>query len=124
MRAGDRAVSRSAYKEAAAHFSAGLRLADALSVPADRTRRQLDFLLKLGPALMVTRGLQSAEADNVFGRAADRRKAQRLHGTVQGEVEFVAQRQYQAQDGFGARPGARAGEPVQRSGDGELLLEA
>ena len=73
---------------------------------------------------MVTRGLQSAEAENVFGRAADRRKAQRLHGTVQGEVEFVAQRQYQAQDGSGARPGARAGEPVQRSGDGELLLEA
>jgi hypothetical protein len=33
-------------------------------------------------------------------------------------------RQYQAQDGFGARPGARAGEPVQRSGDGGLLLEA
>ena len=33
MRAGDRAVSRSAYQEAVAHFSAGLRLADALPDP-------------------------------------------------------------------------------------------
>ena len=30
MRAGDRAVSRSAYQEAIAHFSAGLKLAEAL----------------------------------------------------------------------------------------------
>ena len=40
MRAGDRAVSRSAYQEEVAHFSAGLRLADALPDPADQARRQ------------------------------------------------------------------------------------
>ena len=71
MRAGDRAVSRSAYQEAVAHFSAGLKLADALPDPADRKRRALDFLLKLGPALMVTRGLQSAEVEDPLGRAAE-----------------------------------------------------
>ena len=56
MRAGDRALSRSAYQEAVAHFSAGLKLADALPDSPERMRRQLDFLLKLGPALMVARG--------------------------------------------------------------------
>ena len=53
MRAGDQAVSRSAYPEAGAHFSAGLKLAEGLP-PQDRMRRQLDFLLKLGSALVVT----------------------------------------------------------------------
>ena len=71
MRAGDRAVSRSAYQEAAAHFSAGLKLAEALPEPADRTRRQLDLLLKLGPTLMVARGLQNAEAEDAYRRASE-----------------------------------------------------
>jgi predicted ATPase len=62
MRAGDRAVSRSAYQEEVAHFSAGLRLADALPDPADQVRRQLDFLLKLGPALMVVRGCRAPKS--------------------------------------------------------------
>ncbi|MFZ3307860.1 MAG: adenylate/guanylate cyclase domain-containing protein, partial [Xanthobacteraceae bacterium] len=71
MRAGDRAVSRSAYQEAVAHFSAGLKSADTLPEAADRTRRQLDFLLKLGPALMVARGMQSLEAEDACRRAAE-----------------------------------------------------
>src|SRR5215831_3502443 len=54
MRAGDRAVSRSAYTEAIAHFSMGLKEAEKLPDAAERMRRKLDFLLKLGPALMVT----------------------------------------------------------------------
>jgi predicted ATPase len=40
MRAGDRAVSRSAYKEAIAHFSVGLKLVESLPQSADRMRRQ------------------------------------------------------------------------------------
>jgi hypothetical protein len=71
MRAGDRAVSRSAYKEAIAHFSAGLKLAEALPQLADRERRQLDFLVKLGPALMVARGMESVEAEDACRRAAE-----------------------------------------------------
>ena len=36
MRAGDRAVSRSAYQEAVAHFSAGLKSAEALPIRGSR----------------------------------------------------------------------------------------
>jgi class 3 adenylate cyclase/tetratricopeptide (TPR) repeat protein len=69
MRAGDRAVSRSAYQEAIAHFSTGLKLAEGLAETAPRMRRQLDFLLKLGPALMIMRGMQSADVEDVYRRA-------------------------------------------------------
>jgi len=71
MRAGDRAVSRSAYEEAIAHFSVGLKLAEALPQSNDRMRRQLDFLVKLGPALMVARGMGSAEVEGACVRAAE-----------------------------------------------------
>jgi tetratricopeptide (TPR) repeat protein len=125
MRAGDRAVSRSAYQEAVAHFSAGLKLADALPDPVDQTRRKLDFLLKLGPALMVTRGLQSAEAEDAFSRAAE-------IGDRQGDASAL----YKAKWGLWLNANIRrktalardrARELVtlaQRSGDGDLLLEA
>ena len=71
MRAGDQAVNHSAYKEAIAHFSAGLKIAETLPDAADRKRRHLDFLLKLGPALMVVHGMQSAEVEHTFRRAAE-----------------------------------------------------
>jgi predicted ATPase len=70
-KAGDQALSRSAYTEAVAHFSASLKWADALLDPADRMRRQLDFLVKLGPALMVARGYGSAEVEDACQRAAE-----------------------------------------------------
>ena len=70
MRAGERAVSRAAYTEAIAHFSIGLSEAEKLPEAAERMRCQLDFLLKLGPALMVTR-LGSVEAENAFQKAAE-----------------------------------------------------
>jgi len=125
MRAGDRAVERSAYQEAVAHFSAGLRLADALPHPADQTRRQLDFLLQLGPAVMMTRGMQSAEAENVFSRAAEISE-RRGDSTALYKAKWnlwlnanIRRETALARD--------RARELLtlsQRSGDGELLLEA
>jgi tetratricopeptide (TPR) repeat protein len=69
MRAGERAVSRAAYTEAIAHFSIGLKEAEKLPDGAERTRRKLEFLLKLGPALMVTHGMQSAKAEDVYKEA-------------------------------------------------------
>jgi class 3 adenylate cyclase/tetratricopeptide (TPR) repeat protein len=125
MRAGDRAVSRSAYQEAAGHFSAGLKLAEALPEPADRMRRQLDFLLKLGPALMVIRGMQSAEAEDAYRRAAD------IGETLEDGTSV-----YKAKWGLWLNANVRrktalaldrASELVtlaQRSGDGDLLFEA
>ena len=70
-RAGDHAVHRSAYKEAIAHFTAGLKSAEALPDERERMRRQLELLLKLGPALGVLHGLQSAEAEDAYRRAAE-----------------------------------------------------
>jgi class 3 adenylate cyclase/tetratricopeptide (TPR) repeat protein len=125
MRAGDQAVSRSAYQEAVAHFSAGLKAAETLPKPEERMRRQLDFLLKLGPALMVARGMQSAEAEDVYRRASE-------IGTAIGDDAAT----YKAKWGLWLNANLRrktalardrAGELLtlaQHSGDGDLLLEA
>jgi class 3 adenylate cyclase/predicted ATPase/energy-coupling factor transporter ATP-binding protein EcfA2 len=125
MRAGDRAVSRSAYNEAIAHFSTGLKLAEALSQPADRVRRQLDFLVKLGPALMVARGMGSAEVEDACRRAAEIGEALDDRSAV-----------FKAKWGLWLNANVRrktalardrANELVtlaRRSGDGDQLLEA
>jgi class 3 adenylate cyclase/tetratricopeptide (TPR) repeat protein/energy-coupling factor transporter ATP-binding protein EcfA2 len=125
MRAGDRAVSRSGYKEAIAHFSIGLRLAEALPQPADRVGRQLNFLVKLGPALMVARGMGSAEVEDACRRAAEIGEALGDHSAV-----------FKAKWGLWLNANVRrktaiardrANELVTlagRSGDGDQLLEA
>jgi tetratricopeptide (TPR) repeat protein len=124
MRAGDQAASRSAYAEAVAHFSAGLKLAGALPTQ-DGMPRRLDFQLKLGSALVVLRGLQSVEVEDAYTRASE--ISEKLgDGT----------RSFQAKWGLWINANLRrktalardrAGELValaQRSGDGEQLLEA
>ena len=125
MRAGDRAVSRSAYKEAIAHFSVGLKLAETLPQSADRVRRQLDFLVKLGPALMVARGIGSAEVEDACRRAAE------IGETLDDRAAV-----YKAKWGLWLNANVRrkttlardrANELMtlaQRSGDGDQLLEA
>ena len=124
MRAGDQAVSRSAYPEAIAHFSAGLKLAEALPLQ-DRPRRQLDFLLKLGSALAVARGLNSAEMEEAYIKASEI-----------GEQLGDGTRSFQAKWGLWINANLRrktalardrASELVtlaRRSGDDEQLLEA
>jgi len=125
MRAGDRALARSAYPEAVANFTAGLKLADALPESADRLRRQLDFLLKLGPALNIVRSLQSAEAEAVYRRASEISK--RLGD---GAASYKAKWGLWLNANLRRRTALareRAGELValaQRSGDSDLLLEA
>ena len=125
MHAGDRAISRSAYKEAIAHFSAALKIAETLPDAADRKRRQLDFLLKLGPALMAVRGTQSAEVEYAYRRATE-------IGESLGDVTAL----YKAKWGLWLSANVRqktalardrANELVdlaRRSNDGDLLLEA
>ena len=124
MRAGDQAVSRSAYPEALAHFSAGLVSAATLP-PHDRMRRQLDFLLKLGSASVVVRGLQSAEVEDAYARASEI-----------GEKLGDGSRLFEAKWGLWINANLRrktalardrASELVtlaQHSGNGEQLLEA
>jgi tetratricopeptide (TPR) repeat protein len=125
MRAGDQAVSRSAYTEAIAHYAAGLKMAETLPEPDTRKRRQLDFLLKLGAASMVAKGMQSAEVEDAYRRAEDI-----------GEAIGDAPATYKAKWGLWLHANLRrktalardrASELVtlaQRSGDSELLLEA
>jgi class 3 adenylate cyclase/tetratricopeptide (TPR) repeat protein len=124
MRAGDQAMSRSAYPEAIAHFSAGLNLAEALP-EQEGLRRQLDFWLKLGAASVVAHGLQSIEAENAYTHASDI-----------GEKLGDGARSFQAKWGLWINANLRrktalardrASELLtlaQNSGDGELLLEA
>ena len=125
MRAGDRAVSWSAYKEAIAHFSTGLKLAETLPQSADGMHRQLDFLVKLGPALMVARGMGSTEVEDACRRAAQ-------IGETLGDGDAV----YKAKWGLWLNANVRrkttlardrANELLtlaQRSGDADQLLEA
>ena len=124
MRAGDQAVRRSAYPEAIAHFSAGLKLAETLPAP-DSMRRQLDFWLKLGSALVVVHGLQSAQAEDAYTRADE-------IGEQLGDRTGLFQAKWGLWINANLRHKTalardRASELVtlaQRSGDGELLLEA
>jgi class 3 adenylate cyclase/tetratricopeptide (TPR) repeat protein len=122
--AGDQAVSRSAYVEAIAHFTAGLDLARSLP-PQDGLQRQLDFWLKLGSAAVVAHGLQSIEAETAYIKAA-----------AIGEELGDGRASFQAKWGLWINANLRrktalardrAGELVslaQQSGDRELLLEA
>ena len=68
MRAGDRAVSRSAYKEAASHYKAGMEATKALP-PEEGRAQQLRFLLKLGTSLTVTQGAQGTETEAAYRQA-------------------------------------------------------
>jgi class 3 adenylate cyclase/tetratricopeptide (TPR) repeat protein len=125
MLAGERAVSRAAYREAIAHFSMGLKEAEKLPDDAERMRRKLDFLLKLGPALMVTHGMQSAKAEDVYKEAEQIGAA-----TSNDEATFKAKWGLWLTANI-AQKSARARDRAQdlvafarRFGESDLLLEA
>jgi class 3 adenylate cyclase/tetratricopeptide (TPR) repeat protein len=124
MRAGDQAVSRSAYAEAIAHFSAGLKLAEGMP-PQDGLRRQLEFWLKLGSASVVAHGLQSTEAETAYTKAGEIGEE-----LGDGPASFQAKWGLWINANLSRRTALardRANELVslaQASGDGELLLEA
>jgi predicted ATPase len=110
--------------EAIAHFTAGLKLAEALP-PQEGLRRQLQFWLKLGSASVVAHGLQSVEAEKAYTKASEI-----------GEQLADGPASFQAKWGLWINANLRrktalardrASELVslaQRSGDRELLLEA
>jgi predicted ATPase len=70
-RAGDRAVARSSFTEAVAHFTAALADAAQGAEGPDRMRRELGLLLKSGPALTAIKGYHSPEVGEVYQRAHD-----------------------------------------------------
>ena len=69
--AGDRAVARSAYAEAVAHFDAALSEARQLPPGEVRDRCELAVLLKYGPVILIFRGVQNPEVEQVYQRAYD-----------------------------------------------------
>ncbi len=70
-RAGDRAVARSNFFEAVAHFRAGLVEARRLVDGADRWKIELELLLKSGPALTIIKGHQSPETEQTYLQARE-----------------------------------------------------
>jgi class 3 adenylate cyclase/tetratricopeptide (TPR) repeat protein len=70
-RAGDRAAARSAYAEAVAHFEAALAEVRHLPAAEDRNRRELEVLLKYGPVILIFRGVQGPDVEQVYQRAYD-----------------------------------------------------
>jgi class 3 adenylate cyclase/tetratricopeptide (TPR) repeat protein len=124
MRAGDQAVGRSAYTEAIAHFSAGLKHAEAMP-PPDGMRRQLEFSLKLGSASVVAYGLQSAEAEQAYVRASDiGEKLQDGPKSFQAKWGLWINANLRRKTALARDRASELLTLAQQSGDGELLLEA
>jgi class 3 adenylate cyclase/predicted ATPase len=70
VRAGLRAIERSACVEATAHLRAGEALIPAVP-EASRSRCELEVLIRLGPALVATQGFASPEVERVYARARE-----------------------------------------------------
>ncbi|SDJ85014.1 adenylate/guanylate cyclase [Bradyrhizobium sp. Rc2d] len=70
LKAGQRAIARSAMAEALAQLRNGLNLVAGLP-EADRRRRELDLQVALGVALMATQGWASPEAGRANARARE-----------------------------------------------------
>jgi len=68
-KAGQQAIERSANLEAIVHLTRGRALLTEQPASAERDVQELDFCLALGPALMSTKGLAAAEAEEVYLRA-------------------------------------------------------
>jgi predicted ATPase len=73
-KAGDQALRRSAFKEAAAHLGKAVELADKLAATAPRAATGINRLhsqISLGNALMWAKGLTAPETSAAFGRARE-----------------------------------------------------
>lgn len=69
LQAGTQAAQRSAHVEAIAHLQKGLDALRALPSGSDRDRRELDFVMAMGPCLIATQGPAGSDAAAKFARA-------------------------------------------------------
>src|SRR5262249_14723215 len=67
--AGQRAIERSANKEAIGRLARGLEHLEGLPATAQHLQQELMLRIALGAALMVAQGFASVEAQNVYARA-------------------------------------------------------
>jgi class 3 adenylate cyclase/tetratricopeptide (TPR) repeat protein/ABC-type transport system involved in cytochrome c biogenesis ATPase subunit len=70
-KAGERALRRSANREAIEHLTKGLELLGTLPDTVQRARRELPFQITLGPALMAVRGQAAPEVGRSYARALE-----------------------------------------------------
>jgi class 3 adenylate cyclase/predicted ATPase len=71
QRAGERAIKRSSNLEAVAHFRRGLEALEALPDRTAWAEQELQLLIGLGPALMLTRSSIAPEITQAYGRARE-----------------------------------------------------
>jgi class 3 adenylate cyclase/predicted ATPase len=71
LKAGQKAVARSAMAEALAQLQRGLQLLDSLPEGPSRQQQELDLRVTLGAAQMATRGYAAPEANETYARARD-----------------------------------------------------
>ncbi len=71
QRAGEKAVQRSAHREAIGHLRRGLELLAGLPDTPERAERELRLQTTLGPAVMATQGYASPEAAAIYTRARE-----------------------------------------------------
>ncbi len=71
QKAGQIAISRSAYREAIDHLNKGLDILNVLPDTSERAQKELDLQTTLGPALMAIRGYTDREVEKVYARAAE-----------------------------------------------------
>jgi TOMM system kinase/cyclase fusion protein len=69
QRAGQRALERSANKEAIGHLSRGLQLLTRLPETPERFQQELLIQIALGTASVATKGFASEEVERIYGRA-------------------------------------------------------
>jgi tetratricopeptide (TPR) repeat protein len=71
QRAGQRAVERSAYREAISHLTKGLGLLPQLPEGPQRIQYEIGLQITLGAPLMAARGYTAQDVEKVFGRARE-----------------------------------------------------
>jgi tetratricopeptide (TPR) repeat protein len=71
LKAGILAISRSANAEAVKHLRRGIELIQDMEESPERTRKELDFYLALGPAVAATEGDAARETSRVFAHARE-----------------------------------------------------
>ena len=69
--AGRRAARRSANAEAIGHLTRGLEILSQLPDTAERTERELDFQMSLGPAFIAMKGHGAREVELTYSRARE-----------------------------------------------------
>src|SRR6266567_4464832 len=112
LKAGDRALSRSANAEAVKHLKRGIELTQELAQSPESVRKELDFYLALGPAVAATEGDAAHETSRVFSHARDLLGD---GGTLKEQMTILwgaylahsMRAEYTAARGSTARPGVR-----------------